>query len=249
MCEYLYLLYIILYITLHSSTFFINVHFTYCSIVPVYTCLAECSSSPSSICSGLPSDNAYQSIGFVLHISLVAWLRLLYIYTMHILTLVVSFTYSIPRFHWPHVMTELLQVTVDRRDGQATVMFRDDLYNQHLLTAFMNHASRWRHVLADVRHYAFGYRHHDTAPDSWDDACDSSAAFLDHRKLWASVMLELLPLPSPLNTAFLHLHHSNSLLRRRRRTLAPLPLRSDLGRKLTSRHVRRNLLTAFNLSS
>ena len=155
---------------------------------------------------------------------------------MHILTLVLSFTYSIPRFHWPHVMEELLQVTVDRRVGQVTVMFRDDLYTQHLLTAFMDHASRWRHVLDDVRHYTFGYRHHDTTPDSWDDACDSAAAFLDHRKLWGSVMLELLPLhlPSPLNTAFLHLH-SNSLLRRRRCTLAPLPLLCNLGRKMTPR--------------
>ena len=219
----------------------------------MYTCLAECSSSPSSICSGLPSDNAYQSIGFVLHISLVAWLRLLYIdaYTMHILTLVVSFTYSIPRFHWPHVMVELLQVTVDRRDGQATVLFRDQLYDANLMIAFMDHVSRWRHVLSDVRHYAFGYRTHDTAPESWDDACDSSAAFLDHRKLWGSVMQELLllHLPSPLKPAFVHLHSINSLLRRRRRTLAPLPLRVALGRKLTSRHVRRNLLTAFNLSS
>ena len=134
----------------------------------MYTCLAECSSSPSSICSGLPSDISYRSIGFVLHISLVAWLRLLYIdaYTMHILILVVSFTYSIPRFHWPHVMVELLQVTVDRRDGQATVLFRDQLYDANLLTAFMDHASRWRHVLSDVRHYAFGYRTHDTAPES-----------------------------------------------------------------------------------
>ena len=174
---------------------------------------------------------------------------------MHILTLVVSFTYSIPRFHWPHVMMELLQVTVDRRDGQATVLFRDQLYDANLMIAFMNHVSRWRHVLSDVRHYAFGYRTHDTAPESWDEACDSSAAFLDHRKLWGSVMQEvLLPhIPAPLKPAFAHLHSSssssNSLLRRRRRTLAPLPLRVALGRKLTSRHVRRCLLTAVNLSS
>ena len=235
----------------------------------MYTCLAECSSSPSSICSGLPSDNAYQSIGFVLHISRCLVTSVIYIYTMNILTLVLSFTYSIPRFHWPHVMTELLQQTVDRRDGQATVRFLDDLYTQHLLTSFMDHASRWRHVLDDVRHYTFGYRHHDTKPDSWDDACDSTAAFLDHRQLWGSVMQELLllHLPAPLNTAFLHLH-SNSLgvmtelqryptspsllpplLHRRRRTLAPLPLRCNLGRKMTPRPVRRNLLTAFNLAS
>ena len=210
---------------------------------------------PISICSGLPSDNAYQSIGFVLHISLVAWLRLLYIdaYTMHILTLVVSFTYSIPRFHWPHVMVELLQVIDDRRNGQATVLFRDHLYDADLVIAFMDHVSRWRQVLSDVRHYVFGYRTQDTAPESFVEECDSYAALIDHRKQWGSVMQELLLLhiPAPLEPTFVHLHRgpiSNSLLRRRQRTLTPLPLRVALGRKLTSRRVRRCLLTAFNLS-
>ena len=188
---------------------------------------------------------------------------------MHILTLVLSFTYSIHRNYWPHVMADMQPQTVDRRAGRATVRFRDDLYNHHLLTAFMDHASRWRHVLDDVRHYTFGYRYHVTTPDSWGDACDSAAAFLDHRKLWGSVMQELLllRLPPPLGPAFLHhrsnwlgvmteLHrypktpsHLSPLLHRRRRTLAPLPLRCNLGRKITSRSVRRNLWTASNLAS
>ena len=187
---------------------------------------------------------------------------------MHILTLVLSFTYSMHRSYWPFVMAEMQQMTVDRRVGRATVRFRDELYTQHLLTSFMEHASRWRHVIGEVHHYTFGYRHHDTQPESWDDACDSAAAFLDHRKMWGSVMQELLllRLPPPLGPAFLHHRrkwlgvmtelqrypktpsHLSPLLRRRRRTLAPLPLRRNLGRKITPRHVRRNLLTAFNLA-
>ena len=168
---------------------------------------------------------------------------------MHILTLVVSFTYSIPRFHWPHVMVELLEVTVNRRNSQATVLFRDQLYDAGLMIAFMDHVSRWRHVLSDVRHYIGGYRAQDPAPESWNEECDSSAALLDHRRLWGSVMQELLLLyiPSPLE--LVHLHRgpiSRSLLRRRHRTLPPLLV--SLGRQLTARHVRRCLLAAFNQS-
>ena len=131
---------------------------------------------------------------------------------MHILTLVLSFTYSMHRSYWPFVMAEMQQMTVDRRDGRATVRFRDELYTQHLLTSFMEHASRWRHVIGEMHHYTFGYRHHDTQPESWDDACDSAAAFLDHRKMWGSVMQELLllRLPPPLGPAFLH-HRRNWL--------------------------------------
>ena len=77
---------------------------------------------------------------------------------MHILTLVVSFTYSIHRIHWPHVMVELLEVTMNRRNSQATVLFRDQVYDAGLMISFMDHVSRWRHVLSDVRHYIGGYR-------------------------------------------------------------------------------------------
>ena len=170
---------------------------------------------------------------------------------MHILTLVVSFTYSIPRFHWPHVMVELLEVTVNRRNSQATVLFRDQLYDAGLMISFMDHVSRWLHVLSDVRHYIGGYRAPVTAHESWNEECDSSAALLDHRSLWGSVMQELLLLhiPSPLEPTFVHLHRgpiSRSSLRHRRRT--SIPLRIALARKLTARHVRPCLLTAFNQS-
>ena len=172
---------------------------------------------------------------------------------MHILTLVVSFTYSIPRFHWPHVMVELLEVTMNRRNSQATVLFRDQVYDAGLMISFMDHVSRWRHVLSDVRHYIGGYRPPPppvTAPESWNEECDSSAALLDHRRLWGSVMQELLLLhvPSPLEPAFVHLHRGSinrSSLHRRRTSV---PLRIALARKLTARHVRRCLLTAFNQS-
>ena len=170
---------------------------------------------------------------------------------MPILTLVVSFTYSIPRFHWPHVMVELLEVSVNRRNSQATVLFRDQLYDAGLMISFMDHVSRWRHVLSDVRHYIGGYRAPVTAPASWNDECDSSAALLNHRRLWGSVMQQLLLLhiPSPLEPTFVHLHRgpiSRSSLRHRR--LPSFPLRIALARKLTTRHVRRCLLTAFNQS-
>ena len=170
---------------------------------------------------------------------------------MHILTLVVSFTYSIPRFNWPHVMVELLEVTANRRNSQATVLFRDQVYDAGYMISFMDHVSRWRHVLSDVRHYIGGYRSPVTVPESWNEECDSAAALLDHRRLWGSVMLELLLLhiPSPLEPTFVHLHSgpiSRSSLRHRRRT--SIPLRIALARKLTVRHVRRCLLTAFNQS-
>ena len=82
------------------------------------------------------------------------------------------------------VMVELLEVTVNRRNSQATVLFRDQLYDAGLMIAFMDHVSRWRHVLSDVRHYVCGYRAQDPAPESWNEECDSSAALLDHRRLW-----------------------------------------------------------------
>ena len=131
----------------------------------------------------------------------------------------------------------------------ATVLFRDQLYDAGLMIAFMDHVSRWRHVLSDVHHYIGGYRTSTTAPESWDNECDSSAALLDHRRLWGSVMQELLLLHVPSPLELVHLHRgpiSRSSLRHRRRT--SLPLRIALARKLTTRHVRRCLLTAFNQS-
>ena len=96
---------------------------------------------------------------------------------MHILTLVVSFTYSIPRFQWPRVMVELLEVTATRRLTQATVLFRDEVYEDGLMSAFMDHVSRWRHVLSDVCHYIGGYRAPPvTTPESWNAESDSYAA-------------------------------------------------------------------------
>ena len=117
---------------------------------------------------------------------------------MHILTLVVSFTYSIPRFQWPRVMVELLEVTTTRRLTQATVLFRDDIYEDGLMNAFMTHVSRWRHVLSDVRHYFGGYRAPPvTTPECWNEESDSYAALIDHRRLWGSVMQQLLLLHVP----------------------------------------------------
>ena len=170
---------------------------------------------------------------------------------MHILTLVVSFTYSIPRFQWPRVMVELLEVTASRQITQATVLFRDEVYEGGVMMAFIDHVIRWRHVLSDVRHYIGGYRAPPvTAPESWNAECDSSAALIDHRRLWGSVMQQLLLLhvPSPITPAFRHLHRGpidRAALRRRR---ASVPLRIALAKKLTARCVRRSLLTAFNRS-
>ena len=95
---------------------------------------------------------------------------------MHVLTLVVSFTYSIPRFHWARVLVELLEVAVHRRGCQATVLFREYLYDADLMTAFAEHVSRWRHVMSDISHYANGYRAPSTtAPESWSDDDDDDA--------------------------------------------------------------------------
>ena len=170
---------------------------------------------------------------------------------MHILTLVVSFTYSIPRFHWSHVMVELLEVSVHRQRCQATVLFRQQLYDADLMRAFMEHVSRWRHVLSDIRHYVYGYRVPGIAPESWSDECDYSVALRTHTKLWGPVMQELLLLhePSPIEPAFRHLHLGpidRLSLHRRRRSV---PLRIALARKMTARCVRRCLLTAFNQSA
>ena len=188
---------------------------------------------------------------------------------MHVLTLVVSFTYSIPRFHWARVMMQLLQGAVHRWGCQATVLFREHLYDADLMTAFAEHVSRWRHVMSDVCHYVTGYRAPSTAPpESWsdeeeedaadeeEDAADDAdndaddatrVAFRSHMTNWEPVMHELLllhvPSPTPI---FRRLHrgpiHFPSLFRRRR----SVSLRIALARKMTARCVRRSLLTAFN---
>ena len=185
---------------------------------------------------------------------------------MHI-TLVFSFPCSIHERDWPIVMTELQLVTMERRVRRATVEYRDELYADDLLTSFMEHASRWRHVLAEMHHCTFGYRRNDTQPESWDDECNTAAAFLDHRRIWLRVMQELLLRFTPsLGAAFLDHRrvwlgvmtelqrcvvtpshdHMSPLQRRRRRTLAPLRLRCNIRRNMTPRLVRRNLLRAFN---
>ena len=159
------------------------------------------------------------------------------------------------------------QMTIDRRAGRATVMFRDALYDSDLLTAFMEHTGRWRHVLAEIHHRAFGYRSTDTQPECWDDDCVITAAFLSHRRIWSGVMTQLLlRLTPPLGAAFLDHRrdwlgvmtellrypvtpshdHMSPLQRRRRRTLAPLRLRCNIRRHVPSRRVRCNLLVAFN---
>ena len=158
---------------------------------------------------------------------------------MHVLTLIVSFTYSVPRFNWACVLMELLEVVVQRRDCQATVLFRDALYDSDLMTAFAEHVSRWRHVMSDICHYANGYRTPSiAAPESWDDDADEDdadfrVAFRSHMTRWELVMNELLlihaPLPEPL---FRRLHrgpiHHPSLFRRRR----SVSLRIALARKI-----------------
>ena len=181
---------------------------------------------------------------------------------MHVLTLVVSFNYRIPRFHWACVMSEMLEVTVRRRGCQALVLFREQLHDDDLLTAFAEHVSRWRHVMSDIYHYANGYRAPSTAPESWsdddaladdydaDDDCEDVAfrvAFRSHMMQWELVMHQLLllhvPSPTPI---FRRLRrgpiHYPSLFRRRR----SVSLRIALARKLTARSVRRSLLSAFN---
>ena len=164
-------------------------------------------------------------------------------------------------------MAELQDMTIERRVRRATVRFRDELYANDLLPSFMEHASRWRHVLAELQHFTFGYRRNDTQPESWDDECNTAAAFLEHRRVWLGVMTELLLRLTPsLGAAFLDHRrvwlgvmtelqrypvtsshgHMSPLQRRRRRTLAPLRLRCNMRRNMTPRYVRRNLLTAFN---
>ena len=183
---------------------------------------------------------------------------------MHVLTLVVSFTYRIPRFHWARVMLEMLQVTLHRRGCQALVLFREQLHDDDLLTAFAEHVSRWRHVMSDICHYANGYRTPSTTSESWsddddddddddladEDDADFRAAFRLHMTNWELVMHELLLLHVPSPTpVFRRLHrgpiHYPSLFRRRR----SVSLRIALARKLTARSVRRSLLSAFNTIS
>ena len=180
---------------------------------------------------------------------------------MHVLTLVVSFNYRIPRFHWARVMLEMLQVTVRRRGYQALVLFREQLHDDDLLTSFAEHASRWRHVMSDIAfHYGGGYRNPSTAPpESWDediddladeDDADFRAAFRLHMTHWELVMHQLLLLHVPSPTPVFHrlhrgpIHHA-SLFRRRR----SVSLRISLARKMTARCVRRSLLSAFNTIS
>ena len=195
---------------------------------------------------------------------------------MHVLTLVVSFTYSIPHFHWARVMMELLEFAVHRRGCQATVLFREQLYAADLMTAFTEHVSRWRHVMSDICHYANGYRAPSTtAPESWsDDAADDDgvaddydaddpatadddaasvafrAAFRSHMANWEPVMHQLLLLHVPSPTPVFRRLHRGPIhypsLFRRRRSVS---LRITLARKLTARCVRRSLLTSFNTAS
>ena len=164
-------------------------------------------------------------------------------------------------------MAELQDMTIERRARRVTVAFRNELYANDLLPSFMDQASRWRHVLAELQHCTFGYRRNDTQPESWDDECNTAAAFLEHRRVWLSVMTELLLRLTPsVGAAFLDHRrvwlgvmtelqrypftpshdHMSPLQRRRRRMLAPLRLRCNMRRNMTPRHVRRNLLTAFN---
>ena len=182
---------------------------------------------------------------------------------MHVLTLIVSFTYSVPRFNWACVLMELLEDAVQRRDCQATVLFRDALYDSDLMTAFAEHVSRWRHVMSDISHYANGYRTPSTAaPESWDDDAANDAdeddadgiafrlSFRSHMTHWEPVMNELLlihaPSPEPLFRRLQRgpIHHP-ALFRRRR----SVSLRIALARKMTARAVRRSLLSAFNTAS
>ena len=109
-----------------------------------------------------------------------------------------SFLCSIHRQQWPFVMAELQMMTIERRARRFTVALRNELYSANLLPSFMDHASRWRHVLSELQH-TFGYRHNDTVhdiqPESWDDECNIGAAFLEHRRVWMGVMTELLRRP------------------------------------------------------
>ena len=88
-------------------------------------------------------------------------------------------------------------MTIERR-ARWWVELRDELYAANLLPSFMDHASRWRHVLSELQH-TFIYRHNDTVhdiqPESWDDECNTGAAFLEHRRVWLGVMTELLRRP------------------------------------------------------
>ena len=182
-------------------------------------------------------------------ISLVDWLRLIYIYIyIYIYRCLyytshsgLSFPCSIHRHNWPYVIAELQDMTIERRARRATVEFRDELYANNLLPYFMEHASRWRHVLVELQHYTFGYRRNDTQPESWDDECNIGAAFLDRRRVWVGVMTELLRRPVTSSH-----DHVSPLQRRRRRVLAPLRLSCRIRRNMTPRHIRRNILSAFN---
>ena len=176
---------------------------------------------------------------------------------MHVLTLIVSFTYSIPRFYWACVLMELLDVTVQRRSCQAVVLFREDLYASDLVTAFADHVSRWRHVMSDICfHYGPGFRVPPTTQESWDDDeddlandadADFRAAFRAHMTRWELVMNQLLLIHAPSPTPILRRLHlgpiDHQALFRRRRSV---PLRIALARRMTNRCVRRSLLHAFN---
>ena len=176
---------------------------------------------------------------------------------MHVLTLIVSFTYSIPRFYWACVLMELLDVTVQRRSCQAAVLFREDLYDSDLVTAFAEHVSRWRHVMSDICfHYGPGFRASPTTQESWDDDEDDAnevalrLSFRAHMTHWELVMNQLLLIHAPSPTPILRRHHRGPIdhqaLFRRRRSV---PLRIALARRMTARAVRRSLLNAFNTAS
>ena len=166
-------------------------------------------------------------------------------------------------------------MTIERRARRATVELRDELYAANLLPSFMDHASRWRHVLSELQH-TFGYQHNDTVhdiqPESWDDECNIGAAFLDHRRVWLGVMTELLHRPvtpshvehrrvwlgfmtelllrrpvTPSHCPITPSHDYVSVLQRRcLRVLAPPRLTCRIRRNMMPCQIQRNLLSAFN---
>ena len=138
-------------------------------------------------------------------------------------------------------------MSVQRRRCQAAVIFREQLHDADLFTAFAEHASRWRHVMSDICfHYGPGFRAPSTTQEPWDvdeadladdyDA-DFRAAFRAHMTHWEIVMNELRLIHDPSPTPILcHLHrgpiHHASLFRRRR----SVSLRISLARVACADH-------------